>query len=48
MEGFCDLVTADCQHTGVSGYNPARDMDVGPRFLYSLMSSFDSNLQALL
>jgi hypothetical protein len=33
MEGFCDLVIADCQYTGVTGYSPARDMDVGSRFL---------------
>ena len=33
MGGFCDLVIADCQYTGVTGYNPARDMDVRPRFL---------------
>lgn len=48
MEGFCDLVSADCQYTGVTGYNPARNMDVDPRFLYGLMFSCDSSLQALL
>ena len=34
MKGFCDLVITDCHYTGgVTGYNPARKMDVDPRFL---------------
>jgi hypothetical protein len=46
-ECFCVLVIADCQYTGVTGYNPARYMNVGPHLFYSPMSSFDSTTAAL-